>query len=191
MNVRYEPEIGPGMALPIEAFLAWVEQQEGKYEYDRGTIGMMVRVTRDHAVLVTRFVLALSARLDPANFDVVAEAFAVHTGSSVRFPDVLLERAGGDRKALRSAEPLVIVEVLSPSSKHLDEEVKRDEYLALESLQAYIVASQDAPRLSVWVRNEDGRFLPAPTILEGPDKTLRIPSLGLEIRLSELYSVRR
>lgn len=175
------------MAVPVDAFLDWVEREEGKYEYDRGTVGMMVKVTQNHAVLGSHFMFALMRQLDPDGFQVLSEAFAVRVGRSVRFPDVLVQAAGQEGGSLESAHPLVIVEVVSPSSLYLDTVVKRGEYFTLPSLQAYIVASQDKPAADVWLRGVDGRFPEKPLELEGFDAELSLPILNEAIPFAELY----
>ncbi|GLK75773.1 hypothetical protein GCM10008171_10270 [Methylopila jiangsuensis] len=194
MNVRHAPaidhhaaELQPGMAVPVEAFLAWLDTQESRFEYDRGTVGMMVRVTRNHSVLGARFVYLLSGALDGQAYEVHAEAFGVRTGGSIRFPDVLVQAPEPDGSALESKTPLVIVEVLSPSTAYADHVVKRDEYLALPSLQAYVVADPNAPKLTLWARGADGEFPLAPVEIEGLDATLPLDGLGVALPLAELY----
>ncbi|MFD1331637.1 Uma2 family endonuclease [Methylopila musalis] len=194
MNVRHAPaidhhaaELQPGMAVPVEAFLAWLDTQDGKHEYDRGTVGMMVRVTANHAKLVWKFVVGLTARLDVDRYQVFSESFGVRTGGSIRFPDILVQAPEPDGSALESKTPLVIVEVLSPSTAYTDHVVKRDEYLALFSLQADVVAEANAPKLTLWARGADGEFPLAPVEIEGLDATLPLDGLGVELPLAELY----
>lgn len=194
MNVRHDPaidhraaELQPGMAVPEDVFLDWIDTQEQRFEYDRGTVGMMVRVTANHAKLVWKFVVGLTARLDIDRYQVFSEAFGVRTGRSIRFPDVLVQRPEPDGGALESKTPLVIVEVLSPSTAYADHVVKRDEYLALPSLQAYVVAEANAPKLTLWARGADGEFPLAPVEVEGMDATLPLEGLGVALPLAELY----
>lgn len=196
MNVRTDPrldyrsaELQPGMAVPVDVFLDWIETQEGKFEYDRGTIAMMVKVTRNHAKLGARFVSLLDQALDGRTYDVLAEAFGVHTGGSVRFPDVLVQTAEPDGRALKSAEPLVIIEILSPSSVYSDHVVKRDEYLALPTLQAYVVADANTPKLTLWRRSAaTGDYPDEPIVIEGLDAELRLEGLDVRLPLARLYA---
>lgn len=194
VNIRHDVRedlatlvLQPGMAVPVDEFLDWVEREEGKYEYDRGTVGMMVKVTQNHAALCARFLFLLTQQADPDLHQVFAEAFAVRVGRSVRFPDVLMQAAGDNGKSLESANPLVIVEIVSPSSFYLDTVVKRDEYLALPSLQAYIVASQDSASADIWLRQPDGHFPEKPEELVGLEAAIEIPSLGVKLPLGDLY----
>jgi Uma2 family endonuclease len=194
MNVRHDPPVDyrivepqPGMAVPEDVFWAWLDAQEGKFEYDRGTISMMVRVTRNHSLLVARFVSLLDRRLEGQPYEVHAEAFGVRAERSIRFPDVLVQRPEEDGGALEAKTPLVIVEVLSPSSIYADHVIKRDEYLDLPSLQAYVAAEADAPKLTLWERGPGGEFPFAPVEIEGRDSELRLSGLGVTLPLAELY----
>jgi Uma2 family endonuclease len=169
-----------------EAFLAWVTQREERYEFSGGRVIMMVRVTRNHARVTRNFVMALGARLPAESYDVFSESFAVHVEDSVRFPDVLVEPAQPDGKALRAESPILIVEVLSPGTLHLDFGDKRHEYLTLPTLDTYLVVSPDEPRVWVWQRT-DGAFPSDPGIIEGADKSVSLPALAIDIPLVELY----
>src|SRR6267142_1789020 len=102
------------ITMTKDAFLAWVERREERYEFSGRRVTMMVRVTRNHARVTKNLLVALSARLSSESYDIMAEAFAVHDGDSVRFPDVLVEPAQPDGKSLRAESPILIAEVLSP-----------------------------------------------------------------------------
>ena len=142
-----EPE--PGMAVTEEMYLEWLDRAEGRHEYDRGTVGVMVRVTANHADIVWSLVRQLSAQIDVERFQVFSESFAVRTEGSIRFPDVLVRLRGSNGRALETEEPIAIFEVVSPSSLYLDAVVKRDEYFRLPSLMAYVILSQDEPDIGV------------------------------------------
>jgi len=169
-----------------EAFLAWIEKSEERCEYAGGRAMMMVRVTRNHAVVAGNLQAALRTRLDAERYDVAAEVFAVHVGSSVRFPDIVVEPAQQDGHALQAKAPILIAEVLSPGTLHVDFGRKREEYLSLPTLQVYLVLSPDEPKVWVWYR-EDSGFDPEPEIVEGRDGRLTLPALGLEIPIAEIY----
>jgi Uma2 family endonuclease len=169
-----------------EAFFAWVERSGERYEYSGGHAMMMVHVTRNHSVVVGNLIAALKARLDADRYDIAAESFAVEAGDSVRFPDVLVEPAQTDGHALEAKAPILIAEVLSPGSLHLDFGAKQREYLRLPTLETYLVLAADEPRLWVW-RRIDGAFQPEPDIIEGQEQLLALPALGIDIPLRELF----
>ena len=165
------------VTMTKDAFLAWVDQREERYEFSGGRVLMMVRVTRNHSQVTTNLIAALKVRLQSGTYDVHAESFAVHTDESVRFPDVLVEPAQTDGKSLEAKHPILIAEVLSPGTYHLDFGDKLREYLALPSLDTYLIISPDEPRVWVWQRT-DGAFPKEPEIVEKRDQHVAPPCSG-------------
>jgi Uma2 family endonuclease len=174
------------VSMSKEAFLAWVERSEGRYEFAGGRVSMMVRVTLSHALVTSNLIRALTTRLEPERYNVVAEAFAVDIGPSVRFPDVLVQPAHADKKALEAVAPIVIAEVLSPGTLHLDFGDKKREYLSLPTLDTYLIVSPDEPRIWMW-RRMDGEFPVEPEIIEGADQQIVLPTLGVVVAFDEIY----
>ena len=105
---------------------------------------------------------------------------------SVRFPDVLVEPRQPHGNDLGAKAPVLIAEVLSPGSLHLDFGDKPREYLTLPSVDTYLVASPDEPRIWIWQRTNQ-QFPSEPEMIEGVDKYISLPALGIEIPLAELY----
>jgi Uma2 family endonuclease len=175
------------MPMTAEAFLTWAEGRDGRFEFARGRIMMMVGGSRNHANLATRLAAALLARLDPVQWSVSSAELAVRIGDSVRYPDVLVEPAGGDGAALFTDQPALIVEVLSPSSLALDFTTKLREYTQLPSLRLYVVASAEEPRLWLWRRGADGAFPLDPEEVAGCDAVLALPEFATELPLAEAY----
>ena len=65
--------------------------------------------------------------------------------------------------------------------------MKPMEYMRSESLDTYIVASQDEVLCYVWQRGTDGTFNEAATEFRGRDKVIDVPGLGIAIPLAEVY----
>jgi Uma2 family endonuclease len=174
------------VTMTKEAFLAWVDRREERYEFSGGRVIMMVRVTRNHARVTKNLLVALSARLSSESYDVMAEAFAVHVGDSIRFPDVLVEPAQPDGKSLRAESPILIAEVLSPGTYHLDFGDKLREYLTLPSLDTYLIISPDEPRIWLWQRTA-GSLPEEPEIIEKRAQRVSLPALAIDIPLEDIY----
>jgi Uma2 family endonuclease len=169
-----------------EAFLDWIGEQEGRYEYAGGRAIMMVRVTWGHAMVTSNLLAALKAGLDRDRYDAVSESFAVNIGASVRFPDVVVQRVPIDLKSLEAKTPIVIAEVLSPGTMHVDFSDKRKEYLNLPTLDAYLILSPDEPQVWLWQRLQ-GDFPLEPEILEGTNARVALAALRVEIPLADIY----
>ena len=180
MNLHAPP------SMTKEEFLAWVEQREDRYEYVGGRVIMMVRVTWGHAMVTSNLLAALKDRLNCDRYEAVSVSFAVNIGSSMRFPDIVVQRVPIDLKSLEAKAPAFIAEVLSPGTAHIDFSEKRKEYMSLPTLDSYAILSPDEPQIWLWQRPQ-GDFPSDPEVIEGTDKHLALAIFGIEIPLAEIY----
>ncbi|WP_306117214.1 MULTISPECIES: Uma2 family endonuclease [unclassified Roseitalea] len=170
-----------------DEFLRWNQGREGKREFVHGrVVELMINVTRNHANLANRLLFALTSQLGTDQYMIGSADFGVRTASGIRFPDVIVEAAGGDGKALATAEPLLVAEILSPASMRDDFGPKADEYLAIASLEHYLVIAQDTPRIWLWARDDEGRF-GEPVICDDPKTPVELDGLGVGLDLAALY----
>ncbi len=182
MNVQLE------LRMDKPAFLEWVRQHEGRYELAGNRVVMMTGGSRGHAILVRRLATALEKGLDSTRWTVLTSVFGVDVGpSTVRYPDVVVDVAGGELKDLTATAPVLIAEIISPSSARDDLGVKSREYVRLPTLSAYLVLAQDEPKAQVWLGTAEG-FSLKPRTLEGRDAAIEIVSLGIDLPLAELYA---
>lgn len=169
------------------AFLAWVQGREGRYELADGRVAMMVGASRAHGVIVMNLVALLRAQVDPRRWTVLAD-FGVDAGEkTLRYPDVLLDRAGGNAADYTAVAPALVAEVLSPSTAEIDLGDKAAEYLQLTSACAYLVFAQNEPKAWAWIR-ETGGFRAVPVIIVGHDKVIHVPQLELALPLGGIYA---
>jgi Uma2 family endonuclease len=167
------------------AFLAWVQGREERYELENGRVVMMVGASLNHGRIVGNVYFALRRQLDP-QWEVIAEFGLDSSPRTLRYPDILVHRAGGDGSRLATSEPALLAEVLSPSSETLDLGDKAAEYLHLPSLQAYLVLAQNEAKAWVWQR-EPTAFQPGPTVISGVEQSVAIKALAVDIPFSEIY----
>ena len=80
-------------------------------------------------------------------------------------------------------DPVVIFEVLSPSTARNDRIVKAREYQATPSVQRYVMLEQDSIDATVHVRSQDGWSV----LVLKQDDILSLPEIDLAIPLAELY----
>jgi Uma2 family endonuclease len=168
------------------AFLAWAQSREERHELVRGFAVMMTGGSRAHWQIAGNLFRALDSRIDRDKW-VVFQEFGVDIGpATVRFPDIVVDLAGGPSKDLTATAPVLIVEVLSPSSERTDLGDKAAEYLQLPTLATYIVLAQDEVRAWMWTRTANG-FSGGPTVHDGNECVLSIPALGMSVPLAEIY----
>jgi Uma2 family endonuclease len=169
------------------AFLDWLDQREERYELAGGRVVMMVGASRAHGVIVLNLALLLRAQLDPRQWMVLSE-FGLDAGPrTLRFPDIIVDRAGGAPGDYTATTPVFAAEVLSPSTAAIDLGDKAAEYLQLPTLATYLVLAQDAVKAWVWQRGETG-FPPGPEVIAGHDQAVRVAALGLNLPLAAIYA---
>lgn len=176
--------VHPGTLMSKTEFLDWVERQPGRYELVGGRPVMMVGATLRHQRICRQLERLLAPVLEP-DYEIARESFALELADGIRFPDLLVFPRAPDASIRRISNPTLIVEVLSPSSLADDFRAKADAYLALPSLDAYVIAASDEARLWVW-RRHDGVFAAEPDMLEGADR-LELPSLNVALEVTTIY----
>lgn len=170
-------------------FLRWAQHREGRWELVGGRPVMQQNPTRVHGNIARNLERVLIKRLDPARWDVRRGDISVDLGAETRLPDLLVEPAGLPLDGLTTTAPVLIAEVLSPSSMTTDFRDKPTQYFKLPTLEAYVVLSQTEPYAWVWQRTIDGdrRFPDAPQEIDDPNETLVLAHLGQSVPLAEIY----
>ena len=170
-----------------QAFLAWVQTQEERHELDRGRVLMMTGGSRAHWQITFNLAKALDVRLPPDKYAVLPEFGVDLEVGSIRFPAVVVDVADEHPRDLTATAPVLIAEILSPSSERIDLGDKAAEYLGLPSLLVYIVLAQDEAKIWVWTRGAAG-FPAGPAVFDNADDVVAIEALGVEIPLHEVYA---
>lgn len=168
-------------------FLEWVQGREGRYELAEGRVVMMVGASRNHGIIVGNLYSLIKAQLDPLEWTVIAD-FGLDIGpKTLRYPDIVVDRAGGPGGDFTATAPVLLAEVLSPSTADVDLGDKAMEYLRLSSLSAYLVVAQTEPKAWIWEREPEGK-LSGPNVVTGLDKVIHIASLRLALPLGAIYA---
>lgn len=171
-----------------DEFLRWNEGREGRREFVDGRIEeMMVGVSKYHAIVVARLIHQINVQLGLKDYVTSSAEFGIITPAGVRYPDVMVDRMTGAGTDLAANEPLLIAEVLSPSSYTRDFGEKVIEYGAVDSLLYYLVLSQDERRVWVWSRVIDGAWS-GPVQHAEPQGQLEMAALNLSINIGDIYS---
>lgn len=100
------------------------------------------------------------------------------------YPDAMIICVPVPGDSLFTDSPSVILEVLSPTTRRIDEVQKFRDYIAIPTLQTYILAETDGVFLTVYRR--DGVDFRMETI-QGLEAVLELPEAGVSIQLAELY----
>jgi len=145
-------------------YLAFTDEQESKYEYRRGQVYAMTGASVRHNTIVANAITELSIALRDRDCTVTSSDTRVHIASkkTYRYPDVTVfcnEPEYLEGRTDTITNPVLLVEVLSPSSALTDRNEKLVEYTQINTLDAYVLISQDEPKVEIFRRHEEGKWL--------------------------------
>jgi len=178
----------PQKRMNVDEFLAWAEGQPGRYELFRGSIYAMTPERAAHAVMKFAVQAALSDSIRSRGLPchMLPDGMTVRIDDSTAHePDALVYC--GPRLAPSAIEvpnPVVVVEVLSPSTRHIDAQIKLVGYFRLPSVAHYLVIDPDKPLIIHHARNADGTILTR--IVNDGAISLNPP--GIEIAVADVYT---
>ena len=159
-----------------------------RHEFFEGEVFAMAGGSGTHNDLVQNFVLALRPRLRGSGCQVKIETMrlAVREQQYYTYPDVMVSCHPDDRRAERQYQyPVLLVEVLSPSTEAYDRGPKFNQYKKLPSLRHYLLVSQKAWLVEWYQLTEHGAW--AHTALAEAADSITIPELNLTLTLTEIY----
>ena len=170
-----------------DEFFAWAEAQDGRHEFDGLQPVAMTGGSGNHARIIRNINLQLSLRLgdDGPCEALVSDAGVQTQGESVRYPDGVVTCTAFDGRSRLVPNPVIVFEVVSPSSVRDDRIIKPDEYALVPSIKRYVIVEQTIVGLTVLWRehNEPWHF----QTLKGGD-TLTLPEIGAEIPIDSFYA---
>lgn len=176
-------------SLSIEDYLADEEIAEVKHEYLGGSVHPMAGGTAAHAGISANAIGSLGAQLrgKPCRTFTSDLKVRIDLPEHTRFyyPDVqvVCDSSAGD--ARYQERPVVVIEVLSESTRRTDLGEKKDAYLAIPSLKVLLLVESDLAYVLVYRRRPEGGF--ATEIHEGVKAVIPLPEIEASLPLAELY----
>lgn len=171
----------------VEEYLELEEQSETRHEYYHGEVFAMAGATANHNSLVLRLASQLLS-VEAKGCRVFAESvqLAVSRGLHYTYPDVMVTCHPDDVAAERQMHhPLLLAEVLSPSTAERDRIWKMLRYQHLDSLRHYLLISQEYQAVEWYQRTSQDAPWTHRVLIH--DEFLELPELALRIRVGDIY----
>ena len=180
----------PKTKLTPEEYLEVERKAEYKSEYFDGEIFAMAGAKRNHNKITMNVSGLIWQHLkgkDCESYSNDMRVFVPKTGLYT-YPDVVVvcgEPKFQDKVFDTLSNPTLLVEVLSESTESYDRGKKFQHYRSIESLQEYVLVSQDEARIEKYLRQGDGFWVLSEAF--GLDAKIKLDSLDCEIVLSEVF----
>lgn len=170
----------PTLVISEAEYLAGEKISDIKHEYIDGHVYAMSGAHANHNRLTGNIHTAFNIHLKGKPCQPYASDMKVKVGSKYFYPDVLVDCS--DLNGYFTESPIILVEVLSKSTRRMDETTKRVIYLQIPTLQEYVLIEQDFVKIEV-VRKSEG-WQPMRYYL-GDEITFA--SIGLTLTVEEIY----
>lgn len=172
-----------------EEYLALDRAAEFKSEYFDGEMFAMSGGSMQHARLQRNLTTELSNALRGSQCEAFGSDFRVRvSGRMYTYPDVSVvcgKPLLADNRQDVLLNPVVIFEVLSPSTEKYDRGLKLQHYRAVATLQDYILVDQSQIRIERYTRQENNLWTLRD--YEGLDGEFTISSIGVSLSMRRIY----
>ena len=175
--------------VSVADYLAGEETAVEKHEYVCGEVYAQAGGINTHNRIATNATIELGSllrghRCNVYNSDTKIKICA-DDGTRFFYPDLSVVCDSNPASDLFQQRPVVIVEVLSPSSRRQDLGEKRENYCKLASLQTYVMFEQDSAAAIVYQSGEDGHFQRRSYV--GLEQSVPLLALDLMLSLRDVF----
>lgn len=179
----------PAVQLPMTAdeFLAWDSTQTIKHEFLRGDVVAMAGAQEAHVTAMGNLYNALRQHLrgSPCRAFIADMKLRVEAADAYFYPDVFVTCSAADAAdPLIKRDPVLVVEVLSPSTAAYDRGEKFAAYRLLPNLQEYLLVDPAARRCDLYRKGADGLWVLHPG---EPEQGVRFASVALDLHGLQLW----
>lgn len=172
------------LALQIseQEYLDTEPYSDVKREYVGGYVYAMAGAKAAHNRIVMNMSIAFGSHLKGKPCQPYASDMRVRVGSNYFYPDVLVDCTNIADDSTFVEAPSLIVEVLSKTTRRMDETTKRVAYMQIESLQEYVLIEQDFVKVEIMRRSANWQheyyYLGDEVFFE---------SIGLTVSVEDIY----
>lgn len=170
-----------------QEFLAFEAESEFKHELIDGEVYDMAGGTGEHSQIAANIIFRLMSQLDGSSCRVHTSDMMLKADDKYLYPDVSVvcgEPKYEDETRLALVNPILVVEVTSPSSAETDRGAKRESYMRVPSVRTYLVVDQHRVHVEQYERADVGWRLQVFTRLED---VIQLEALEIELPLSRIY----
>lgn len=145
--------------MSVEEFLDFAENSEDRYEYIDGALVQLTDGKLNHFLIIADLLGSFASLFDDEHYVVLGSGMLVKAGETrLVAPDVSVVRGEPETESETRVllNPILVVEVTSPSSIEHDRISKREYYGDVPSIEAYLIVDQHRVLVELYTRSETG-----------------------------------
>jgi len=167
-----------------EEYFAFEEKSELKHEYINSTLFEMSDASKYHNKTKRKIANLLEGSLAPNAFEVFDEGFKVRTPlGNFYYPDVIACEPVPEK--YYSSKPVLLVEILSDSTRTFDLIDKFIAYRKFASLEYYLCIEPEQKRVHFYYKKEENEW--QVDLFLASDDVINLPKLGISLQLKDIY----
>ena len=144
--------------LTVEEYLAWEETNFEKHEYIDGEVRCIAGAKGRHNRIMSNANTAIGRQLDDSDCFLLSSEMRVQAGETrYVYPDlsaVCGEEEYASDNEMELVNPVLVIEVTSPSTLDIDRGEKKVLYFEVPSIQAYLIIDQHRVCADLFIRAE-------------------------------------
>ena len=178
----------PKTFLTPEQYLEIESKAEFRSKYYRGEMFAMAGATRIHNLIAANISQYLGQQLEKTPCERYQMRVRVSGTGLYTYPDVVVACSPqfvGSQQQQTLLNPVVIVEVLSPSTEAYDRGLKFKHFRTFEPLQAYLLVASESVDVELRARQADGQWTIA--LADRLEDVIELPSIGCRLSLADVY----
>lgn len=182
-------QIKPKEHWSVEEYLEFEKTSPIRHEYVDGQIFAMAGESKNHNRLVSKVCTSLILHLGDGKCEAFFESVKVRVSpTSYYYPDVVVScsEPEEDEDAYIIETPILIVEVLSPTTQRNDRVEKMNAYQKLPSLREYVIVSQESVCVEVYCHDGANEAWQR-EVFDDLDSEVTFRSIGLTVKPAEIY----
>lgn len=174
--------------MTVEAFYDWVVSQEHKYELVNGEPMLMAGASRRHDRIAANGLRIIGNQLQnrPCQPFTGDTYIRIPSSASRRMADFGVDCGHFDDASLEASEPVLVVDILSPTTRTFDSNDKLEEYKTVPTLRYILLIDPDQPQARLYRRDGNGDW--TSERIAGLEAAVALPGLGLRLLLVDLYA---
>jgi Uma2 family endonuclease len=173
----------------VEEYLTMERASEEKHEFLNGEVRLISGMNSNHNIIQGNVLASLHGQLRKRPLIVLPSMMRLKVSEGIyTYADGCVVDEPGqleDDQKDTLLNPVVIIEVLSPSTESYDRGKKFQHYRALDSLQEYVLIAQDQARIERYLRQPSGEWLLSDAI--GMNAVIELTSIHCTLALADVY----